>query len=271
MSEPLFENLSEISRELDAAAHVLLCSDFDGTLAPIVPDPAAAEMPVELRHCLRSIASRRDVTLAVVSGRALEDLRRRVAIPGAVCAGNHGLEIAMGSDRFHAVDMSLHRPVLRMVLDRLRDRVTQVPGALVEDKGSTVTVHFRNVPQAQHRRVRGAVSAVAEDAKDLVRMREGRKVLELRPRLDWNKGSAVKWIRERCGHGSPLSCYLGDDETDEDAFTVIPEGISIRIDPQPETRARYWVSGPDEVRRFFFWLKENLERCRRSAPAASGR
>ena len=93
MNEPLFDNLAEVGRRVDAAPSVDLFLDFDGTLAPLMDRPEHVQLAPEVRQALLRLQALPDVVVAVVSGRALADVQERVGIPGIYCAGNHGLEI----------------------------------------------------------------------------------------------------------------------------------------------------------------------------------
>src|SRR5258708_23068160 len=94
MSQPLFDALSEVAERIRQAPHCLLCLDFDGTLAPFVPDPGDAFLPPAIDRTLRDLAGHDSLALAIVSGRDRADLQGRVGIPGVIYAGNHGLDIS---------------------------------------------------------------------------------------------------------------------------------------------------------------------------------
>jgi trehalose 6-phosphate phosphatase len=236
----------------ESGALVLLL-DFDGTLAPIVAHPELAEIPPGTRAALAALMAVPGVEVAVVSGRGLADVRERAAIPGIAYAGNHGMEIeGAGLHRIHP-GAAAARPLLEAVAAALEPALAAVPGAFVEDKGLTLSVHYRLADPAREGEVRKAVHAAADGQPEL-RVTEGKKVLEVRPRVEWDKGRAVLFLLEnlRPPERAPV-LYLGDDRTDEDAFRALEvrgsagEGVVVADPPPPETAARAYVRTPEEV------------------------
>jgi trehalose-phosphatase len=103
--------------------------------------------------------------------------------------------------------------------------------------------------------IRTVESATARD-RDIFRLTAGKKVCEIRPRVDWDKGAAVQWIIGRLGYDSYTPICLGDDETDEDAFAAIPDGLLIRVGKSQKTVAQYYVDSPLEVHKFLLWIAD---------------
>lgn len=160
--------VSGLREAIETASGLIVCLDFDGTLAPIVDDPDDAAIRPVNRRFLRALADAPAVTVAVVSGRSLDDLRARVAVEGALYAGNHGLEWAGPDGRTVAEAARDTRRVLRATVERLDARLSDVPGCTIEDKGLTATVHYRRVPASAVPRVRETTAAVVESADGLV-------------------------------------------------------------------------------------------------------
>lgn len=248
--------LDRVEHWVRAWAHhgrLVLLLDFDGTLAPIVDRPEQARMPDETRVAVRRLLGC-GADVAVVSGRGLADARERVAIAEIAYAGNHGMEIE-GPD-IHQVhpEAAAARPVLQRVAGEIGRDLQDVDGAIVEDKGLTLSIHFRLVSEADEDRVRNAVRAATADHREL-RVTEGKKVLEVRPRVDWHKGRAVEFLLERLElpGGTPV-LYIGDDRTDEDAFEALRqrsdgggEGILVSGTPPGDSAAAAYVRSPAEV------------------------
>ena len=229
----------QIERQMREAGHVALFLDFDGTLAPIVPRPGDAAMPEATYQALANLAARPNYTVAFVSGRSAADLRQRAAIPNAVYAGNHGLEIEGRGLRFETRE----DPLLRETVEALRLGLAWSPESEIEDKVLSASIHFRRVPPADWPRVQAVVRATVPPALNL---RGGKMVFELRPAVPWHKGSAVLWIIEQLRLAGACHVYIGDDLTDEDAFAVLPEGITVHVGPG-ETLAKYRLGGVEEV------------------------
>lgn len=232
---------------------MLLALDFDGTLAPIVPVPEDAASLPAAAAALRQLVDRRDTDIAIVSGRALEDVRERVGLPGLFYAGNHGMEIeGPGVERRHA-EAERARPSLAACVRRLEPLAAAYAGVTVEDKGLTLSVHYRRVEDAdaaQH--VRQAVyEACGYDPA--LRLTEGKKIVEVRPAVEWDKGRAVQFLLESLEGstgGAMPALFVGDDRTDEDAFRVLRgrgDGVVVHDPPPPDSAATAYLRSPEEV------------------------
>jgi trehalose 6-phosphate phosphatase len=224
--------------------------DYDGTLTPIVSYPQDAWLPDSMRQTLRSLAAR--VPVAILSGRDLNDVRGRVHVDGIVYAGSHGFDIA-GAGGLRRELGAAYLPVLDAAERELREALDEIVGAQLERKHFSVAAHYRNVNENDAFRVALAVDAVAARHRELRRI-DGKKVYELLPDIDWNKGKAVLWLLETLDlvRGKVLPIYLGDDRTDEDAFRALQErgvGILVSEHSQP-TAATYSLRDPQEVEQF---------------------
>jgi trehalose 6-phosphate synthase len=244
---------------LKRADGLFVMSDFDGTVADIVDDPEEAEIRDRARECLEATAAHPRAEVAIVSGRAVDDVRERAAVEDAYFAGNHGLELHDGDER--SVHSSAHQvqKVLPVVSNVVEREFADDNGVFVEDKGITATVHYRQA-DCDGEDVRDAVdAALAEhDEYDALRVTEGKKVVELRPDVDWGKGATVELLRERFTPEDEewLMVYVGDDTTDEAAFEVLDgDGVAVAVGSDRDaTAAPYVVSDPREVTDFFSWL-----------------
>jgi trehalose 6-phosphate phosphatase len=258
----LMESLPELARRIDLAKHVVVGLDFDGTLAPLQSQPDAVTLPEPVRTVLSRLASLPRVTPMIVSGRRLTDVAARVGLANLIYAGNHGLEIRGPGLNFVEPTAAATEQRLHKVTENLRRRLSAVPGFLVEAKGLTTSVHYRNV-QPEHRdELASAVrEAVDADTTKLV-LFTGHAIWEIRPRVSWHKGDAVVWTMQQLGiAASSLAFFLGDDRTDEDAFAALPDGITVKVgSPGTPTEARYWLPDPDAVCAFLVWLEEQLAR-----------
>lgn len=240
---------------------LVLLLDFDGTLAPIVAHADQAAMPPETRAALDRLRAMRGVTAAVVSGRALADVRSRAALDGIPYAGNHGMEIeGPGVHRIHP-EAQAARPSLEAVAARLAPALVSIPGAFLEDKGLTLSLHYRMAAEGAGAAVRALAEAAVAGREELA-LTEGKMVLEVRPRVDWHKGRAVLFLLDhiRPPAGAPV-LYLGDDRTDEDAFRALREsgrgeGVLISPDPPADSAAAAHLPDPHAVGAFFAALAD---------------
>ena len=204
------------------------------------------------------LAHQNSLVTTIISGRAIEDLYTRVRLEGLIYAGNHGLEIFGRQLRFVEPVASENRGTLARVCECLGADLQKIYGAMVECKGLTATVHYRNAAEADWEQIRQTVYATIARQGALFRINPGRKIFDIVPRTNWHKGAAVQWINGRLGEGNILTVYLGDDTSDEDAFSVLPAAVTIKVGAQPITCARYRLPGPAAVHDFLAWLAHSV-------------
>ena len=235
--------------------------DYDGTLTPIVRHPREALLPESTRKVIRRLAAR--TTVAVVSGRDLADIRAMVDIDDIHYAASHGFDIAGPRGEFAFQKGREFLPALARAAKELTARLAGLPGVWVERKTFAVAVHFREAAADAAGKVEPAVEEVRAGFGGL-RMSGGKKVFELRPDMDWDKGRAVAWLLARLGLDRPdvLPVYLGDDLTDEDAFLELQaSGLGIVVsDGDRLTAARYRLDDTGQVREFLERLAGYLEK-----------
>lgn len=258
MCRSLLRSLPEIERRLSSSEPLNLFSDFDGTLAHLVPDPRAAHLSGRTREVLRRLSRKRQVILAFVSGRSLADLYSRIAIAGAAYAGNHGLEIRAGQTRFVEPAAAALRSRLCRLSMELAAELGQIDNAFVEYKGLTTSVHFRNADPQDVPAIESIMRAAVANEAGRFRIANGKMIFEILPVTDWHKGRAVRWIDRHHGVAPRLSIYLGDDRTDEDAFQALPGAITVRVGSCAASSARYRTGSPREVRQFLTWLADRV-------------
>jgi trehalose 6-phosphate phosphatase len=262
---PAFLHRPSLEQRLERAKSLLLCLDFDGTLAPIVDEPMLAVLPAETRQTLKELTALDDLTMAIVSGRALGDVKGRVGLSDVIYAGNHGLEIeGPGLSFEHPVADSL-RGKVRSATERIAAKAAALDGVEIESKGLSSSVHFRRSSPAAQIELKLVVREVVADDDADIAIAAGKMVHEIRPRIGWDKGTAVVWIREHLGGDRDLPIVLGDDMTDESAFLAFDDAITICVDPRRPTAAKYQLENPQEVRAFLNWVRQVWEK--RSAGA----
>lgn len=246
-------NWATLSGIVRGATELLLLTDYDGTLTPIVATPAQARLSVTMETTLRRVAKLRGVRVGIVSGRSLRAVRRRVRIPGLLYVGNHGCEIWGPGLRFTHQQAKRGEAVLRRIASQLRTALRTVRGSRVEAKGISLSVHWRQVAARDVPRFRYIIQHLLHPwvAARKVRLTRGKRIVEVRPPVAWDKGRALEWIVRQTRRPKEVTVfYLGDDRTDEDAFRSVNrlKGVSIFIGMRSRgTRARWWLVGPPEV------------------------
>jgi trehalose 6-phosphate phosphatase len=250
---------------LDAVTgrHPAVFFDFDGVLSDIVDDPDAAGLSDGAADALTSLIAQCPV--AILSGRDLADVRQRTGLPGIWYAGSHGFELT-GPDSAHHQnpEAAASIPVLGQAAAELADQLGHIPGIVVEHKRFGVAVNYR---QAARDHVGEAIAAARSTGQRTgLRLTTGREVVELRPSVDWDKGTTLRWVLDyiRDAKAGPLlPIYLGDDITDEDAFDAVrDDGIGVVVrhsdDGDRATAALFALDNPERVREFTERLAHQL-------------
>jgi len=245
-----FEHLDEIKQDL-SQRDVFLFLDYDGTLTPIVATPDLAVLSDETRHVVQQACLKHKVS--IVSGRATDDVRRKVKIEGIFYAGSHGFEINApdGHIEINAEAQAI-RPLIDEAHQKLSQRLKDVSGALVEHVKYTISTHYRLVSDEDFPKIEQAVDQILMEYPSL-RKTHGKKVFEIRPQIDWDKGKAVEWILKvlQFDPQKNVVIYIGDDTTDEDAFAVLEgKGFGILVAQElRDSKATYWIKNTDDVKR----------------------
>lgn len=210
--------------------------DFDGTLAPLVDRPEGARLDGPMRDRLAALATL--IPTAVVSGRDLDDLRQRVAVPGLVLVGSHGIEIAWPDGSVErAAGLERSDATLESLIDVLRQATAGMAGVLVEPKRHSVAVHWRLAGPREQASAERLVTGTETRFPAFV-IGRGKMVAEFRPAIACDKGTAIGLLRRHAtGSGIPAVLYIGDDVTDEDAFRALDPradtGILVASPPRP--------------------------------------
>lgn len=235
-----------LAKEDFLASRILLGLDFDGTLSDIVESPEDAVLAPGTRRLLGALIVRPDIKVAILSGRALEDIKKRVDLPGIYYAGNHGLQIhGPQLEWTHPHVGELEASIWRPFAADLRD----IPGAIVEPKRLGMAIHYRKVPKRFVRRLADRVRARFASMRDRYRILRGKKTFDIRSTVPWDKGHALDAIRNRLT-GGWMGMFIGDDKTDEEGFrTLGPRALTIRIGQVRTSSAQFVFSHRRQVDR----------------------
>jgi trehalose 6-phosphate phosphatase len=258
---------------MDFAVNPLLCellrreriglvTDFDGTISAITPMPDAAQVNPASRALLLGLAGTLPL-VAVITGRAVEDVRRRIGLPDLVYVGNHGMEHWEHEQHTVSPEALACRPALETVLDAVKPHLQ--PGVVVQDKRITVSIHYRAA--ADPDAARAELAPVIEQAARAggLRLFEGKQVFEIRPDLDVDKGTALAALARDYRLDGVV--YLGDDVTDADGLRRARElrgggtcwavGIGVTSEDTPAAvreSADLFAAGIPGVEAFLRWL-----------------
>jgi trehalose 6-phosphate phosphatase len=207
-----------------------------------------------MRDVLCQLAGDRGIKVCIVSGRRLEDVKRRVGVSGIIYVGNHGFEVDGIECDIPGLDKRRAKYLVSEVCRKLSERLRGVEGVLVEDKGLTASVHYRQVSEDQIDGIKREVVDILSLYTDL-KLTEGRKVLEIQPAVGWGKGKVVDFIFRKLCEAWPgertLAVYAGDDKADEEVFEVLRDrGVTILVsDKKVDTRAKFRVKSVLEIER----------------------
>ncbi|XP_038885689.1 probable trehalose-phosphate phosphatase D [Benincasa hispida] len=256
----MFDQITTASK----GKQIVMFLDYDGTLSPIVEDPDRAFMSNEMRAAVKNIAT--CFPTAIVSGRCKDKVYEFVGLAELFYAGSHGMDIQGPTkgynNKYNKTVLFQPASELLPMIDEvcsyktLSDITKSITGAKVENNKFCISVHFRCVDEKRWGALSEQVKSVVNQYPKLV-LSLGRKVLEIRPAIKWDKGKALEFLLESLGFANSsdvLPVYIGDDRTDEDAFKVLQSkglGFGILVSKFPkETCASYSLQEPSEVEEF---------------------
>ncbi|WP_347251382.1 trehalose-phosphatase [Legionella sp.] len=253
-------SLPIISSALTQQREVVIFLDYDGTLTPIVDRPQDAHLSPEMKKSLIELC--KNYLTLVISGRQLENLKEKIGIADLYYAGNHGYEF--DGPQYLGFPFEMGQEYLEDIqsfFEKTDAILKDIRGCIIENKKFTLSVHYRLVNENQHQFISSSIDLLLQDHPKLSR-HEGKKVIEIRPKISWNKGIAslnfLKWIKKDNANVIPI--YIGDDVTDEDAFQLFNlNGITVKVGANTNTHARYFLESPNQVKFFLDQLNELKE------------
>jgi trehalose 6-phosphate phosphatase len=247
-----WEDRAILAREL-AAPKLLVTLDFDGTLAALAESPGAARLTPDFRAALRSLAAVPGVSVFILSGRALSNVRALVGLRKLYYGGNHGIEIE-GPD-FSCCDKRSKKASghVTAFAEDMRERFPPGTGVFVENKVLSASIHFRNIKKAYRAGFLKRIDSLARSRSGKLRWKRGRDVFEALPRAGADKGAAALNLRMHLGN--PLTLAVGDDLTDEDMFLALKgRGITVRVGRKAGSHAAYFLERQSQVLRLLRFI-----------------
>jgi trehalose-phosphatase len=252
----LFKHWERMKKNLQGKG-VFLFLDFDGTLAPIVGSPHKARISTKAKRLIQAISLKSNFKVAIISGRALADIKNKVGIEGLIYSGNHGLEVDGPQVKYAPLIPVKYKDTLKKIKSELESKLLGIKGALMEDKGISLALHYRQVNKDKINFVKTIFREVTiiPSVANKIKTRDGKKVLEVCLPTEWDKGKIVLWLLSRqkfMDHGRDVvPMYIGDDKTDEDAFEVLRKGgITVLVGRRKPSLAEFYIKGPQEVEEF---------------------
>ena len=233
--------------------------DFDGTLAAIADRPEQAKLSDTMRDIVHRLGDLYSV--AVISGRDRPDVEALVDLDNLIYAGSHGFDISGGADLVAHEAGNGFEKLIKDIGDRLENQLSGIDGSLVERKKFSIAVHYRLVAEDQVDRVNKVIDGLMADHPNLGLI-VGKKIFDILPPVDWDKGRAVLWLLDRLepDDRTVLPVYIGDDVTDEAAFEALADtGVCICVHGENDDRttwADYSVRNTEEVGAFLSLLVE---------------
>lgn len=246
----VFNVWQNIEKRLWSAKGIFLLLDFDGTLTPIVKRPREAELSPEMEGILKFLAKKKGFEVAIISGRSLSDLKQKIKIRNIIYVGNHGLEIERKGKNFIYPQASKSIPTMKELKKILKARLGSIKGTIVEDKRVGLAVHYRMVKNSDVPELKRTVRQIFRPfmEKGKIKIGYGKKILEAKSPIMWDKGKAASMLLDSFKQEKPLSIYLGDDKTDEDAFSALDgKGITVFVGKPRKSKAKFFLRNVGEV------------------------
>ena len=254
--EYLFSRINTI-KELLRDKFILLLLDYDGTLSPIAENPGKAAMPRGTKSLLQDLSRNPYCKLGIISGRSLQNLKKVIGVAGIIYAGNHGLEIESPKIEFESQVSARAKSTMRNIAADIKKRLSGIKGVLIEDKGMTLSVHYRLVGKKDMPALEKIFLETTSPYTDRERVvvNSGKKVFEIKPPVNWDKGKVALWLFARqqfiSGLKDVLPVYIGDDSTDEDAFKALKrKGLTVFVGLPGNSKADYYLKDTREVAKF---------------------
>ncbi|PIP20018.1 MAG: trehalose-phosphatase [Candidatus Omnitrophica bacterium CG23_combo_of_CG06-09_8_20_14_all_40_11] len=252
----IFEHWDDLKKEL-SGKYTMLFLDYDGTLTPIVSTPGKAFISQEVKELLIELSRSPKCKLAIISGRALKDIKNKVGLKNIIYVGNHGLEIEGPKIKFASPISPRCRAGLEHIKSDLTQKLYSIKGAILEDKGLSISIHYRLVDKKDIQEFLSIFNEISAPyiVRGKIKVNSGKKVYEIRPPVMWDKGKVVLWLLARqqflLEKNKILPVYIGDDVTDEDAFRALKKkGLTIFVGEQGNSEAQYYLKTTEEVTEF---------------------
>ena len=271
----LFDHIQNVNELFKTNTKIILLTDYDGTLTPIQESPDLAILSEEVRQILLNYSHSRTFFLGIITGRSLRQIKKLVNIPKILYAANHGIELEGPGIRFSSPEAKKARCNLWHIYMRLFKSLHHIEGIYLEDKGYTVSLHYRLVKKAKD--VEFITKTLTNITKPYLErkalsLNTGKMVYEICPPVTWNKATTIQWLLTNyfpLNFGEDaLLIYLGDDKADIQVFNTL-KGKELTIfvgNPLDTSTAEYYAHSPEEVKVFLEHLYEQKHEVHNECP-----
>jgi trehalose 6-phosphate phosphatase len=259
--------ITELRKKMDrllwghrAGRPLALLFDYDGTLVPLVEHPALAKLPPQTRGLLRRLANQPRVTVGILSGRRIDDLKDIVCLPRLCYSGISGLELELDGMRITHPQAAKGCELIARLATPLRELAAAFPGAWVEDKQLGLTLHYRAAAPHQIEELQACAKQLLQSFGEHLRMLDVAMAIEITPALGWTKGSAVWTMAAHAGSGA-IPLYAGDEANDWEALEAATAlgGVAIGIGPRAPSAASHRLPDPAALVNFLSRFIETLD------------
>jgi trehalose-phosphatase len=250
-------HMRDILKRIQECGCVLML-DFDGVLSPIAHDPGTAHLSLRARHALTVCVKKMPV--AIITGRSLADIKKRVAIKGVWYSGSHGLEWYVdGVEKRKRISKKITTDFAK-ARQVLLTHASTFPRVVMEDKHLCLAIGYRSLSTSESLRLRNTATELLQEhvRSRSIRLIDNLFTLEIIAAPEWTKGESAFSIFQKTRHGKSVPIYIGDSLTDEDAFRALRDGITIRVGKAPTSAAHYYFKTRRRVDVFLQALAKTL-------------
>lgn len=254
----LWKGFDKVTALFKQSSVKILMLDFDGTLVPIVQSPEEAKLSIETRNLLQKLCQKHNLYLVIISGRELEDIKKKIGLPDIIYGGNHGLEGEIFHKKYSYPIASKTVSTLKKIQKSLDKIASQFAGVIIEDKGIVLSFHYRlvgkKVPEVKSLFKKTLKPYIKDKSISII---AGKMVFDIRPKVNWNKGSFAELVINQIFMQTktiPVVIFIGDDKTDEDVFRIVKKGITIKVGGAYQSSANYTLKNTNEVFKFLKWV-----------------
>lgn len=260
----LWNDINKIIKALKNQSTKILILDFDGTLTPIVKSPNQAKLSKRMKNLLTKLSKKEGFYLAILSGRELKNLKKRINLQNVIYAGNHGLEGEILGKKYLFPVPSKALWTLGNIQKQLNQIADKFKGTFIEDKGLTLSFHYRLVDKQQISEIKLLINQALKPyiTNGLVSVIAGKKVIDITPNVNWSKGHfadlIIKKITDRI-KTRPVAIVIGDDTTDENVFQKLENQITITVGEKHQSMAKYYMKNTGEAFQFLEWVNSKIK------------